>query len=262
MRGLTAFALFAAAAPAFASDGRLEINQSCALVGCFAGDAAGFPVETAADQSYVLTSSLVVPDANTNGVALADRSTLDLNGFAIQGPTTCTGSPASCTGTGSGWGVYVSPNTTVRNGTIRGMGGYGIRGYEGTRIDGVLVESNGSGGIFSGNGSNGWSVSHCRVVRNGGIGISLNSGSPAASIIANSIIRQNQGDGIRASAFLIHDNQIYQNGGYGINAAFGGDVTTYRGNIITENNGANTNNQVAGAVDEGQNHCGSDGACP
>lgn len=33
-----------AAAPAFAGDGRLEINQACVAAGCVAGDAPGFPI--------------------------------------------------------------------------------------------------------------------------------------------------------------------------------------------------------------------------
>src|SRR6476619_1942828 len=88
-----------------ASDGRLEINQACVAAGCFAADTPGFPVETQANRSYVLTSGLTVPDANTTAVILNQNSALDLNGFTIQGVTTCSASPTVCSNTGSGVGV-------------------------------------------------------------------------------------------------------------------------------------------------------------
>ena len=42
---LAAFLLSTLPCPSFASDGVVEINQTCAITtGCFAGDASGFPV--------------------------------------------------------------------------------------------------------------------------------------------------------------------------------------------------------------------------
>jgi hypothetical protein len=60
------------AGSALANEGRREINQHCALVGCFAGDSAGFPVVLTAPGSYVLSGSLSVIDpsqacASTSG---------------------------------------------------------------------------------------------------------------------------------------------------------------------------------------------------
>lgn len=47
------------ATPAFAVDGVLEINQTCAVqTGCFSGDTPGFPVTINATGSYRLTSNL------------------------------------------------------------------------------------------------------------------------------------------------------------------------------------------------------------
>ncbi len=54
--------------PALAVDGVLEINQACADSGCFSGDGAGFPVIISAAGSYRLTSNLVVPNENTDGI--------------------------------------------------------------------------------------------------------------------------------------------------------------------------------------------------
>jgi hypothetical protein len=56
-----------AATTAIASDGRFEINQSCVATGCFPGDAAGFPVQTQANESYVLTSDIAVRVGRTSG---------------------------------------------------------------------------------------------------------------------------------------------------------------------------------------------------
>ena len=58
---LLPIALLAAAYAASASEGALEINQTCALqTGCFAGDGAGFPVtiDGSAGSSYLLTGDL------------------------------------------------------------------------------------------------------------------------------------------------------------------------------------------------------------
>ena len=70
-----------------ASDGVLEINQTCAVqTGCFPGDTAGFPVTiTEADRrSYRLTSDLVVPLPSNTGIYLhISSATLDLGGFVF-----------------------------------------------------------------------------------------------------------------------------------------------------------------------------------
>ena len=79
--------------PALAVDGMLEINQACAVsTGCFSGDAAGLPVTITAAGSYRLTSNLTVPDENTDGIVVsANDISIDLNGFGIIGPVTCSG---------------------------------------------------------------------------------------------------------------------------------------------------------------------------
>ncbi|MBY0401631.1 hypothetical protein K2X89_15160, partial [Myxococcota bacterium] len=77
--------------PVCASDGILEINQTCAtLSGCFSGDAPGFPVtiDGTAGSSYLLTSDLVVRNVNTDGIFVSvARISIDLNGFGVNGGT-------------------------------------------------------------------------------------------------------------------------------------------------------------------------------
>jgi len=107
---------------AHAGDGRLEINAACVAAGCFAGDTPGFPVQITSAGSYLLTSNLTVPDADTTAITLGAGASLDLGGFTIAGPTSCTGTPAVCTGTGGGSGISSGTQTSVRNGRITGMG--------------------------------------------------------------------------------------------------------------------------------------------
>ena len=77
------------ATSALADAGRREINQTCAVqTGCFPGDAPGFPVTITDSGSYRLTSNLNQIPASQDGLFLANsRITIDLNGFAIVGPS-------------------------------------------------------------------------------------------------------------------------------------------------------------------------------
>src|SRR5262245_13387697 len=140
------------------------IDQRAAQAGkVTAGDAPGFPVTISESGSYRLNSNLVVGGAGVTVVEItASDVTLDLAGFSIIGPNTCTGSPVVCTITGAnGIGVKAvadtgpSPeNVRVMNGTVRGMGGHGIRLIgTGTVVERVHAVSNGGPGIVVGAGS-------------------------------------------------------------------------------------------------------------
>jgi len=139
------------------------IDQRTALAGkVTAGDAAGFPVTISESGSYRLNSNLVVTSPATTVIEItANDVTLDLAGFSIIGPNTCSGTPVSCSLMGSGIGIKAvsdtaaSPeNVRVMNGTVRGMGGHGIRMMgNGTAVEKVQSVSNGGPGIVVGNGS-------------------------------------------------------------------------------------------------------------
>src|SRR5262245_7283616 len=95
-------ALLAQVAPA--SDGVLEVNQACATsaAGCCPGDAGCFPITISQAGSYRLTSSLDVP-ASTTGIQIdAPNVNLDLSGFEVRGPNTCTGYPPTNCGVVTG----------------------------------------------------------------------------------------------------------------------------------------------------------------
>src|SRR5947208_13936545 len=100
-RWIVMLAIFTAL-PMYAVDGVVLINQSAALAGNVTpGDTPGFPVTISVSGSYRLSGNLTVPDANTTAIQItADDVTIDLNGFAIAGPTVCGGSPTTCSTTG------------------------------------------------------------------------------------------------------------------------------------------------------------------
>lgn len=258
------FPLLAAATtalPARAGDGRVEINQTCATVtGCHPGDSPGFPVNmgfTGAALSYVLTSDLTVASADETAIFLPNGATLDLNGFTIAGPVTCTGKPAVCSGSGNGAGVSMDSGL-MRNGTIRGMGRAGVSG-SGMRLENVSIESNGQLGIAA-FGAEALHVSNCRVVQNGGDGITTNAGQPRGSLVVNTAIFGNAGDGLEGSGLLLLGSMVDNNGGYAIRSNAGQANLTYKDSAFYNNNGGSANEQVLGGRSLGGNWCG-DASC-
>jgi hypothetical protein len=184
----------------------------CALAAATAATAAGptrlraprtYPLVINAPGSYVLTQSLVVP-ANTSAILItASDVTLDLGGFVISGPVVCDGDPTVCGPAGTGFGIYTSgaaDNTTIRNGTVRGMG-----------LDGVSIGA----GI----------IENVRAVGNGGIGISAST-----CVIRDSIALSNGGDGISAFLCAVVNSVAARNGSTGIHA--GGPIL---GNVASSN---------------------------
>jgi hypothetical protein len=147
-----------------AGEGVVLIDQKAAMNGKVTrGDQPGFPVTISEPGSYRLMSNLIVPDAATTAVQItADDVTLDLGGFSIIGPNVCTPNPTRCTYSGgAGIGVMavgppgvISPaNVRVSNGTVRGMGGHGIRMMgDATAIENVQAISNGGPGLVVGQG--------------------------------------------------------------------------------------------------------------
>jgi hypothetical protein len=207
-------------------DGVLEINQACASgPGCFAGDTAGFPVQIATGGSYRLTGNLVVATANTTAISVtASEVAIDLNGFTILGPNSCSGCPVtSCTATGSGNGIDGNVlNLTIRNGTIRGMGASGIRGRG--VIENVVLDQNGDRGVFF---TSTVTVKDSTVTANGGIGISSGGG-----ILSGNMAACNGSTGMELFAGSVIGNHAVQNGGDGIKST---------GEVAVLDNNANNN---------------------
>ena len=220
MRSILIFLLLLLAAPALATDGVLEINQTCAVqTGCFAGDTAGFPVTITQSGSYALTSNLDLSaeGVNVSGVAVSTPAvTIDLRGFQIAGPTSCSGSgpsiscSPSSTGVGSA-GVQFTINAragVVQGGIVRNMTNFGILSQAtGLRVQDVTAIQNGRDGITSGQGS---LVVNSVAIENGQDGIDVNTGSVVDGVTAIG----NGSNGIRGqgTASVVTRTSVRHNG--------------------------------------------------
>ncbi|MFO0690012.1 MAG: right-handed parallel beta-helix repeat-containing protein [Myxococcota bacterium] len=235
--------LLTLATPAFATDGVLEINQTCAVqTGCFSGDTAGWPVtiDGSAGHSYRLTSDLAV--GSQAGIVVNDAFVgIDLNNFAIIGSGTLSGFSGV-----EALGVGIS----VENGSVIRMGKHGVwlgdqaevrnlRASE-NRMNGINV---GAGSIVEGN------ASHANVQ----LGIFANNGST----VSNNTAYHNQGDGIATGlGATVQRNTMRWNSGYGLRLE---SQSTYRENTIT----FNTLGTVTGTgVNMGDNSCNGTTTCP
>lgn len=246
-----------------AIDGATDISQVRALKGGVSGgDAPGFPVTLTQPGLYRLTSNLDVrtqsSPADVTAIEVAANDvTIDMNGFELLGPVTCsTSSPVSCTSSGEGLGISVQQtesvffvNTVVKNGTVRGFGNKGIRLRSG-RIERVRALHNGFGGFSVGEGE----VVDCIAIYNQAIGINVGSGAIRRSVSAHGgfgiyvgsthvqqcIVEGNEADGIVAEtgAGVIDGCQVTNNLVDGIRTASffdNGGTHTIRGNTITGN---------------------------
>jgi hypothetical protein len=264
------------AAPLHAADGVIEINQAGALAGGITdADDPGFPVTLGESGAYVLTGNLTVPDANTDAVEVSALNvSIDLNGFAILGPTICnSGVSTSCTNTGTGRGIYRAVpafrNTTVRNGSIHGIGGVAIDLSFGAYVTEMQVTGNGGNGIIVGNGSR---IVDNVVMSNGGNGIAATQGSEVSGniVIANvgngietntlctisgNTVTDNMLVGIVASRGLVIDNTVAFNDGGGM--FFSSTFVGYAGNVIQSNAGGN----VTSGTEIGPNLCNFSPTC-
>jgi hypothetical protein len=167
------------AAPAFAVDGVVLINQATVMA------AGGFPYKVTQPGSYKLSGNLVVSASSTDGIDInVSNVSIDLNGFTISGPVTCSGGGSSirCVGNGGTGisafaGLSAGFNVTVRNGSVVGFGtGINLQG-SGSLVEEVHASGNSSLGlsvtyglarrnIASGNGSTGINTSNSEVIEN------------------------------------------------------------------------------------------------
>ncbi len=221
--------LLTLANPTFASDGVLEINQTCAIqTGCFPGDLPGFPVRLSEAGSYRLTSNLVVTNAVTRGIEiLSSDTTLDLSGYGVEA-----GGPDGSTN-----GVFISSgagNVEIRAGTIRGFPESAVWVSSGvTNISIIDIRAIGSGStglLIQGEGS---LVRGCIVADGGGVGI---RGFPGS---------------------LLLENVVYGNASFGMTL----NSVAYGGNILYGNNASGVQVNESFGIQISGNQCGN-AACP
>lgn len=234
--------------PGWAGEGVIEINQASVLA------AGGFPFTINQSGSYRLTSDLVVPDVNTGGIVISSKSvTLDLGGFGIRGPVTCSGDGltrgqnTACSASGSGVGISVDSSTAViRNGFVRGMGsaGMSIFGDLSTIVEHMVVEENAGHGINLHEGR----LVDSAVRFNGANGVEYcDCGGGGNSQIEHNVVERNRGHAIHTGKGTVKENLIFNNGGEGVRVLAGGsNGANLVGNTIQSNsgNGINASNGV------------------
>lgn len=264
---------------AHAVDGVIEINQLCATtLGCFDGDTAGFPVTITSTGSYRLTSNLDVTaltdPEDVTAISLsvnALNTTIDLNGFRINGPVFCTASPVtSCTPSGgTGHGIDVSLTninsvTTIKNGVIRGMGMNGINSEGIAAISNVHVINSGAAGIVAVSRSH---LTNVYALRNGAEGIiggvfianAVVDGNATTGItpltdgrVTYSRVTRSGDDGVDCGSCSLIENIITNNEGFGVN---------YSGRAVAGGNQIDNNSmgEITGAVpfEVAPNLCGN-----
>jgi hypothetical protein len=218
-------------------DGVVEISHAAALAGnVTAGDTANYPVTLSAPGSYVLTSDLTIPNTNTSAIEVTtvEIVVIDLNGFTIRGPNTCTGCPVtSCTG-GSGRGVYNTGTTrgiSIRDGSIQGMGSLGVDITGNGHLERVFINSNGGRGARVGSGA--LVAREAGFASNGGDGLYMDPGFPG--LVHDSIASCNLDEGMElGTGCTVTSNTTISNGGDGIFLSSGG---TASGNSVVGNVG-------------------------
>ncbi len=208
-------ALCTATLPAHAVDGEILITQAKALAGNVTpGDAPGFPVTLSLPGKYKLAGSLTLQQDQSAIEFTAPDVALDLNGFKIQGPITCTGFGASLAcGSGNVDTVAVNGHSitsaTVRNGTIQGFnwGVYGV-GYS-SLVEDLNLRDIGATGIIASTGS---------IVRANRL-YAVGSGIISGGLISGNTVLNARTTGISANyGDLVMGNQVYYTGHAGINA--------------------------------------------
>lgn len=221
-----------AASGAHAGDGVLEINQTCAIeTGCFAGDAAGFPVTitgnlaiaengSAGSKSFRLTSDLTVSSSSTTAIEVSLNGTrIDLGGFEIrclsspglpQFPQPCAAAPAGDYDGGDGIRT-VSDSidfVSIRNGLISFIGDDGLALGGHAHVTDVTIRAVGDAGVVLFTGG---SVEAVRIDGTGGDGIRARE-----STIRGSVVRMAGQDGIETYGGRLLDNEIALSSSYAI----------------------------------------------
>jgi hypothetical protein len=215
----------------------IPINQTRASAGGITpGDSAGFPVTISASGSYRLTGNLTVP--NFDGIDItAPDVTIDLNGFTMSGPVTCSGSGSSIVcSPSSGWrGIRTfdpAVRVVIRNGTVRGFGSAGVVVPAYSRVEHLVVTSNGGDGIYAGFYS---VIDAVQSSGNGGFG----SGSGIdldrnVEVTRSSTFENKQFGVLCGDGCIIRDNVSKLNGTDGINV---GNYGVVSGNVAENNEG-------------------------
>ena len=204
LRWIWIVGLAAVPSSALASAGRTELNQSCAVqTGCVPGDDPGFPITLSEPGSYLLTSRLSVPDADTSGItAVGSNVTIDLGGFEIV-RVGCTLGFAGCprfSGAGAGIAYTGSGVLRVSNGAVGGMGSVGVSAPVATAaiLSKLALYANGGSGLST---STATIASDVEAFDNGASGVDAG----VAAVVARATAFGNLGGGIDLAGSVLTD---------------------------------------------------------
>jgi hypothetical protein len=202
-----------------AGNGIIDINATCASSSCFPGDnVSGFPVTITESGTYQLTSNLVSTVTDLNVIEIfVDNVTINLNGFAIIGPKTCTGtgSTLTCTNTtmtSDGIGsVGVNNNIVIKNGSIRGLDAGIILNGLGNKVMNVTVSET-DDGIINPNGV----IENCIANRN-----LVGFRSIHNSLVANVLVKDSAANGNKSFSAIarVCSDVFFINNGNGTSTA-------------------------------------------
>ena len=195
------------------------------------------PFTITASGSYYITGNLTGTASSAGIIINADRVSLDLMGFTLQGlPDALDGIQVQNARNG----------ITIRNGSVTGWGQDGIDlilngSGSGALIEGVYVFGNTGAGLRANDNA---VVVRVTARQNGVAGISAGQNS----VIRESTARENGSTGIAGSINNVIENNTAQgNGGNGINS---GNGSTVAGNVSRANTGngifANSGSRVIG----------------
>jgi hypothetical protein len=273
---------------AHAREGAYEINQDCAVAGCFAGDGAGFPVSITKAGSYVLTSDIIVTSAGANAINInASPVDIDLNGHTIDGGGSCSGVPvSSCAGATGNVGISASAGGAsvgtlhIHDGTIRGFSNnsagaaaiYVNDAGDGTVLERLtVVENEGIGAILlytSGSGGTA-RLRDSQVARNGAVGIGKVAGSgPVRLIVENTDVSGNKANGMNGfDGSTVSGSRFNSNGTFAIGAIAA--TVALGANTFSGNNAGGVQYNISNVANIGGStgnlcldHPGTSYACP
>lgn len=214
--------LITASSSAFAVDGVILIDQAKALAGNVTpGDAPGFPVTLSKPGSYKLSSNLIVPSNVTTGILSTPSNVqLDLNGFSVIGPGTCSkvSNTVTCLNMYFQNGIDINQDSIVMNGTVAGFGNYGLAASINSKVVNIKAAHNGAGIYATG----------LVEVRESTAYLNQTDGI-VAGVISDCGAYNNGGSGLNSS-LIVENSKSINNVGYGIS-----------GNPVTKDSYAKSN---------------------
>jgi hypothetical protein len=212
-------------------DGVVEINQAKALAGgVTASDTPGFPVTLDTSGSYRLTSDLDVGALGLGVEITTDHVTLDLNGFSIFCTPPIGADPdLPCPDPGVGLPIGINAsgrlNVAIENGSVRGIGGYGIQAGNHCRVRNMRVFRNLFDGMEVGNDC---TVESVDASENGDTGMEMGG----ASSVTDAVASDNGGTGIVVGTGSTVHHSTARGNPVGFSTSWG---TTFRGCAASAN---------------------------